>query len=124
LVEGDVRDVVDHVAALIREDRVRAPAVELDVRVDPAVPRVAYDSDLMTQVLWNVALNGVEAMDGRGRLSFEVTREDGLVAMAVSDTGRGIPAEEVRRVFEPFYSRKRGGGGIGATIPPRLVGDR
>jgi signal transduction histidine kinase len=121
LVEGDVREVVEHVAGLIRENRARAGAVELEVRVDPALPPVAYDPDLMTQVLWNVALNGVEAMDGRGRLCFQVSRDNGHVAMAVSDTGRGIPADELRRVFEPFYSRKRGGSGLGLTIARRIV---
>ncbi len=121
LVPGDVGDVVNHVTALIRDDRARGQTVDLDVWVEPGVPPVAYDRDLMTQVLWNVALNGIEAMDRRGRLRFEVTRETGHVAMAVSDTGRGIPPEELRRVFEPFYSRKPGGSGLGLTIARRIV---
>jgi signal transduction histidine kinase len=121
LVEGDVQEVVRHVASLIREDRARAPAVDLDVRADRSLPPVAHDPDLMAQVLWNIALNGVEAMDGRGRLSFEVTRLNGHVAMAVCDTGPGIPRDELPRVFEPFYSRKRGGSGLGLTIARRIV---
>ncbi|MGH7390633.1 MAG: two-component system sensor histidine kinase NtrB [Candidatus Rokuibacteriota bacterium] len=121
LVPGDVGEVVQHVAALIGDDRGGARTVEVDVSVAPEAPPAAYDRDLMTQVLWNVALNGIEAMDRRGRLRFEVTREDGHVAMAVSDTGRGIPPDELRRVFEPFYSRKPGGSGLGLTIARRIV---
>ena len=118
---GDIREVVQHVGALIREDRSRAPRVDVKVAVDPAVPRFAFDRDQMTQVLWNVALNGVEAMNGRGRLSLEVGRRNGNVALAVSDTGPGIPEERRARVFEPFYSGKPNGSGLGLTIAERIV---
>ena len=89
--------------------------------MDPAVPRFAFDRDQVTQVLWNVALNGVEAMNGRGRLSLEVARQNGDVALAISDTGPGIPPERLPRVFEPFYSGKPNGSGLGLTIAERIV---
>jgi signal transduction histidine kinase len=118
---ADIREVVQHVSALIRDDRSRAPRVDVRVAVDPAVPRFAFDRDQITQVLWNVALNGVEAMNGRGRLSVEVARHDGAVALAVSDTGPGIPGDRLSRVFEPFYSGKPNGSGLGLTIADRIV---
>ena len=121
LAPGDIRDVVDHVTALIRENRSRATAVDVKVAVDPTVPRFAFDRDQIIQVLWNVALNGVEAMHGRGRLSLDVARTNGHVALAVSDTGRGIEPDDVGRVFEPFYSGKRNGSGLGLTIAKRIV---
>jgi signal transduction histidine kinase len=119
---GDIREVVEHVSGLIRDDRSRAPRVDVRVAVDPAVPRFAFDRDQVIQVLWNVALNGVEAMNGRGRLSLEVARQNGDVALAVSDTGPGIPGEKLGRVFEPFYSGKPNGSGLGLTIAERIVG--
>lgn len=118
---GDVREVVEHVAALIREDPTRARQVELEMRIDPTVPSFAFDPDQLTQVLLNVALNGVEAMNGRGRLGLEVGRRNGHVVIVVSDTGRGISPEERPRVFEPFYSRKPGGTGLGLTLAQRIV---
>jgi signal transduction histidine kinase len=118
---GDIREVVQHVSALIRDDRSRAPHVDVRVAVDPTVPRFAFDRDQVTQVLWNVALNGVEAMNGRGRLSLEVARRNGDVALAVSDTGPGIPSERLARVFEPFYTGKPNGSGLGLTIAERIV---
>ena len=118
---GDIRDVVEHVSGLIRDDRSRAPRVDVRVAVDPAVPRFAFDRDQVTQVLWNVALNGVEAMNGRGRLFLEVARQNGDVALAVSDTGPGISRERLARVFEPFYSGKPNGSGLGLTIAERIV---
>ncbi len=118
---GDIREVVEHVAALIRDDPARARLVELRTRVDAGVPSFAFDPDQLTQVLLNVALNGIEAMGGRGRLSLEVERQNGEITIAVADTGRGIPPEERGRVFEPFFSRKPGGTGLGLTIVRRIV---
>jgi signal transduction histidine kinase len=118
---GDIGEVVEHVSALVRDDRSRAPRVDVRVAIDPSVPRFAFDRDQLTQVLWNVALNGVEAMDGRGRLSLEVARQKGDVALAVSDTGPGIPRERLPRVFEPFYTGKPNGSGLGLTIAERIV---
>ena len=120
-VPGDIGEVVEHVSGLVRDDRSRAPRVDVRVAIDPAVPRFAFDRDQLTQVLWNVALNGVEAMDGRGRLSLEVARQKGDVALTVSDTGPGIPRELRERVFEPFYSGKANGSGLGLTIAERIV---
>jgi signal transduction histidine kinase len=118
---SDVREVLDHVGALIREDPARAHHVELSVEVAPEVPPFAFDADQITQVVWNIALNGIEAMDGRGRLAIDVGVRDQHVAIAIRDTGRGMPAEEHRRVFEPFYSKKAAGTGLGLTIARRIV---
>jgi signal transduction histidine kinase len=96
--------------------------VDVRVAVDPAVPRFAFDRDQLTQVLWNVALNAVEAMNGRGRLSLEVNRRNGDVALSVSDTGGGIPSENLSHVFEPFYTGKANGSGLGLTIAERIMG--
>jgi signal transduction histidine kinase len=118
---GDVRDVLEHVSGLIRDDRPRAARVDVKVAVDPGLPRFPFDRDQLIQVVWNLALNGVEAMNGRGRLSLEGARQDGVVALAVTDSGPGIPAERRRRVFEPFYSGKPNGTGLGLTIAERIV---
>ncbi len=120
-LEGDIREVIDHVICLIREDPARIRQVELDVRVDPAVPSFAFDADQMTQVLWNIALNGVEALDGPGRLGIDVGLRGSSVGIAVSDTGRGVLPEERRRIFDPFYSRKPSGTGLGLTLARRIV---
>jgi signal transduction histidine kinase len=119
--EGDVTEVVDLVVALLKNDPDRAADVDVQVRAEPALPAFAFDADQLTQVLWNIALNGVEAMNGRGRLSFDVAGRNDHVLIAVSDTGRGMAPEERRRAFEPFYSKKRGGTGLGLTLAQRIV---
>jgi signal transduction histidine kinase len=120
-VVGEIREVIGHVATLLREERTPAGGVQVEVCVDPAVPPCAFDPAQLTQVLWNIALNGVEAMEGHGRLRLEVGRQDGTVWIAVSDTGPGIPPEEHGRVFQPFFSKRQGGTGLGLAIARRIV---
>ena len=119
--EGDIGQVVEHVVALLRNDPDRSANVDVEVHVDPSLAPFSFDADQLTQVLWNIALNGVEAMEGAGRLRFDVAGRNGEVLIAVSDTGRGIPPDERRRVFEPFYSKKLDGTGLGLTLAQRIV---
>jgi signal transduction histidine kinase len=93
----------------------------VDVQVEPATPPFAFDPDQLTQVLWNIARNGIEAMEGRGRLALNVCRNNGEVMITVADTGRGIPSEERWRIFQPFFSKKPGGTGLGLAIAQRIV---
>jgi len=59
--------------------------------------------------------------NGRGRLSLEATRENGDVALTVSDTGQGIPPENLRHLFELFYSGKPNGLGLDLAIAQRIT---
>jgi signal transduction histidine kinase len=118
---GDLRQVVEQVTALLQEERTRPGGVQVEVQVDPTIPLFAFDADQLTQVLWNIALNGVEAMQRRGRLTLDVGRHNGEVLIRISDTGPGISAEERWRIFQPFFSKKPGGTGLGLAIAQRIV---
>jgi two-component system, NtrC family, sensor histidine kinase HydH len=118
---GNIGKVVEHVSALLQEERNGRGGVQVDVWVDPTIPRFAFDADQLTQVLWNITRNGVEAMQGRGHLTLDVGRRNGEVLIAISDTGPGIPLEERRRIFQPFVSKKPGGTGLGLAIAQCIV---
>jgi signal transduction histidine kinase len=120
-VEGNLRDVVAHVAALIGEQQAAQPWLELQTRIEPSLPNFAFDPDQLTQVLWNVSLNAIEAMKGRGRLLIHGRRDGQEVVIEVADTGPGISPEDLRRVFEPFYSKRSSGTGLGLPIARRIV---
>jgi two-component system sensor histidine kinase PilS (NtrC family) len=79
------------------------------------------DPDQITQVFWNLARNGLEAMPDGGVLTVRVTTDDGNFLLSVRDEGRGISRDEQRRVFEPFHSTSPVGAGLGLAIAYQIV---
>ena len=85
------------------------------------LPPVPLDAKLFRQVLMNLALNAVQAMPDGGRLVFD-TRALGIaVELSVSDTGGGIDAETRAKMFDPFWSEKPGGSGLGLPTVRKIV---
>ncbi|MFD0674512.1 nitrogen regulation protein NR(II) [Cohnella sp. GCM10027633] len=98
------------------------------VRHEPNVglPSIVADKELLKQVFLNLGKNAIEAMHGGGTLTIreygDPKRPDRL-AVEVRDTGAGIPAEVLEKVFEPFYTTKQQGTGLGLSICQRIVHD-
>jgi two-component system sensor histidine kinase PilS (NtrC family) len=91
---------------------------------EPHWARVDYEQ--MKQVLLNLLINGLEAIESGGEVTVRAIAEDaagrgGRVGFEVRDSGVGIPAEELERVTEPFFSTKNGGTGLGLAIVNRIV---
>ncbi len=116
----DSRELLSDVATLLRAACDRS-GVELSVG-DGAVT-VAGDRGQLSQVLVNLALNSVQAMENSAVRRVELTaRESGeRVVLEVSDTGPGIPRHELGRVREAFFTRRKGGTGLGLAIADRIV---
>lgn len=98
---------------------------EIDlVTAIPSEPvRAKVDIALISQVLWNLVRNGAQAMDGHGRLEIGLLPASDHVSLWVKDHGHGIPEADLDRVFEPFFSTKHGGSGIGLALVHRIVED-
>ncbi|MBZ0170534.1 Multi-sensor signal transduction histidine kinase [Candidatus Methylomirabilis lanthanidiphila] len=84
------------------------------------------DPDQLRQALWNLGLNAIQAMQIGGQLSFAIRRyrlknTGDWVAIELTDTGPGISPEEVERIFDPFYTTRPGGTGLGLTITQKIV---
>jgi len=94
-------------------------AVRLDLA--PELPQVDLDPDRMQQVFLNLINNAAQAMPRGGRLTVSTRVEDGCVSIAFADTGVGIAAEDRARVFEPLYTTKAKGFGLGLSIVKLLV---
>ncbi len=84
---------------------------------------VHADRDRLKQVFWNIGLNALQAMPRGGTLSVVVGAEGEFGAVEFRDTGDGIPTEHLSKIFEPFYTTKRRGTGLGLTIAKGLVTD-
>jgi two-component system NtrC family sensor kinase len=86
--------------------------------LDPQLPRVTADRSQFQQVFINILMNAVQAMNERGTITI-VTRHNaasGCVEAAVSDTGQGIPPEQIDRIFDPFFTTKESGHGTGLGL--------
>ena len=93
--------------------------VETELRSD--LPALQLDRDQMKQVFYNAIKNSFEAMKRRGILRIRTDRDDTHVKISFTDTGGGISAENLSRVFEPYFTTKSGGSGLGLLIVRRIV---
>ncbi|MFN2578282.1 MAG: ATP-binding protein [Pyrinomonadaceae bacterium] len=120
-VEGLARD-----ALRIFEVQTSETGVEATVTTAGSVPQVIADPDALHSALTNLIINGLQAMDGNGgRLAVALSADDEgqRVRIEVTDTGRGIAAEDISKVFEPYYSTKETGTGLGLAIVKKAVED-
>jgi two-component system sensor histidine kinase PilS (NtrC family) len=117
----DVTDLVDEVLLLVEH---RAEPPHLKVRRDlPASLVWPVDAQQMRQAIWNLCLNATEAMPDGGELGVTARVHDNRLCLELSDTGAGIPGEDLEHVFEPFFSTKAGGSGLGLAVVHRIVQD-
>jgi len=93
--------------------------VEQELRSD--LPMLALDRDQIKQAFYNVIKNSFEAMKSRGILRIRTDRDDTHVLISFTDTGGGISAENLSRVFEPYFTTKSSGTGLGLLIVRRIV---
>jgi signal transduction histidine kinase len=117
------RDVDVHALITDQLGRVAVPAnVHVEVAVDDRLPSVHVDPDQIGQILVNLLTNATQAMDNQpGVLSILARDGDGRVHIDVRDTGPGVPAELVEKIFEPLYTTKARGIGLGLSVSRSLA---
>jgi len=111
--------VEEAVRFLTPEIKDRDIVVEQELRSD--LPLLELDRDQMKQAFYNVIKNGFEAMKRRGILRIRTDMDESHVIVRFTDTGGGISAENLSRVFEPYFTTKTGGTGLGLLIVRRIV---
>ncbi len=85
---------------------------ELNAKINPP---------LFAWVVENLLRNALDAMDGKGKISARVTEEDKFVSIEISDTGKGIPSSKFKTVFEPGFTTKKRGWGLGLSLAKRII---
>jgi signal transduction histidine kinase len=119
---SNLNTTVEHAVMLARQQVLSRP-IKIELQKAPDLPEVEHDSDQVHQVLLNLLLNAVQAMEGPGTVRVEIGSREGFASVAVSDTGRGISAQNLPNIFRPFYTTKGDGTGLGLSLARRIVED-
>jgi len=120
LVPAQLNEVVERTVNLLRPE-IENRGLILKVKLARHLPLAPLDEGQMQQVLVNLVKNAMQAMNKGGTLSLATGEGAEGVWVSVTDTGCGIPDEQLKRIFEPFYTTKKKGTGLGLMIVQRIV---
>jgi signal transduction histidine kinase len=117
----DLRETLRDALSMV-EMQAAESGVETRFEADGHAPVVVGDGEALRSLFTNLIINGMHAMEGRGgRLTVSLEAADGRARVRVSDTGTGIPAEQLPKIFEPYFSTKETGTGLGLAIAKKAV---
>lgn len=102
--------------------RCRSQNIDLINNLGP-MPEINADPDQLTQVFTNLILNAIQAMPNGGKITLTGGVVEDKIALEVSDTGQGIPEDKLKDIFEPFFSTKEEGLGLGLAITYKIIKD-
>lgn len=93
----------------------------INVEVSEDLPLINTDSDTLEQILLNIVKNGVQAMLEKGTITIRCLKKDKNIQIHVTDTGQGIQPELMDKIYDPFYTTRDKGSGLGLSISRRLI---
>jgi two-component system, sporulation sensor kinase E len=117
---ASLNGVVEKTLELLRPE-IENRGVRVVAKLSRNPVETQFDPTQLQQVLVNLAKNAVQAMTTGGTLTLQTGEDTEGVWMSVSDTGGGIPQEQINRIFEPFFTTKKKGSGLGLMIVQRIV---
>ncbi|HEX6837634.1 MAG TPA: ATP-binding protein [Polyangia bacterium] len=124
LEREDLGELMKSLIAFMHQE-LEGHGVTVDARLEPSLPPIAADEHQLRQALLNLMRNAVEAMRDGGRLTLTAARvadEDGrYVELTIADTGEGIAADHLPKIFDPFFSTKEGGTGLGLALTQQII---
>ncbi len=116
----DVRSLVDETMDLVRP-QADEQGVEVTLEGDPSPVEVRGDRERLKSCFSNIAINALQAMPVGGRLDVRVAKLDGAVEVTISDSGVGIGEDALSKIFEPYFSTKQAGFGLGLAVTRTIV---
>jgi len=121
LSRGDLNALAREVCGMAKSNPALIGNVSIRLKFDKGLEPFPMDADQLRQVLWNIVLNGIQAMEGRGIMTVSTGRTHGDAWIRIHDSGPGIAEESVGQIFKPFHTTKQQGTGLGLAIADRIV---
>ncbi len=114
--------LIQHSLKLIETDA-RTRGVEVKAKIASDLPEIELDADRMSQVLLNLYLNSIQAMDEGGTMEVEASRDETkkYTKITISDNGKGIDPKDKERIFDPYFTTKPDGTGLGLAIVHKIM---
>ncbi len=120
ICRSNLNTTVEHAVMLARQQVLSKP-IKIELEKAPELPEVEHDSDQIHQVVLNLLLNATQAIDTAGTVHVQISSRDDHACVIVSDTGRGIPAQQIPHIFRPFFTTKGNGTGLGLSLARRIT---
>jgi signal transduction histidine kinase len=108
-------------AVLLSRQQLRTKPIAVNFQPNTSLPMIEHDPALIQQVILNLVLNGIQAISGTGEVRVELLSSGECVVVDVRDTGRGISAETLPRIFKPFFTTRSEGTGLGLSLASSIV---
>jgi PAS domain S-box-containing protein len=120
--EANINNLVENVLDFMYFE-ISQQDIAIEKEYDRRIPLIMVDEDQIKQAFFNIIKNAIQAMPTGGVLRTTTRLRDSQVEVTFSDTGVGVPKEKINRVFEPFYTTKVGGSGLGLMMVYRIIKD-
>jgi len=118
--QHDMHELIRHCLGLLA-GQAEKKKIRLDAHLTALDPFISCDAEQITQALLNLILNALQILSAGGQVSVASKESDGKLVIEVADDGPGIPAEEQALVFDPFFTRREGGVGLGLAVVQQIV---
>ena len=118
--ECQINDIIDTSINLIQYDK-KAKNVSIVKELLPSLPKTVCSDNQLSQVFVNLTLNAIDAMPDGGTLTIKSMTKGDSIVIQFKDTGVGIPKEDITRVFDPFYTTKEKGTGLGLAVSYDII---
>jgi PAS domain S-box-containing protein len=120
LRKGDINGLIGELADFVRLE-LKEGRIECVLNLDETIPPLEIDERFLKQALLNLIKNAAAAMPDGGRLTIETLWKDGEAQIFVRDTGIGIPGENLSKIFDPYFTTKDTGLGLGLTLVFKII---
>jgi PAS domain S-box-containing protein len=120
LVKTDIREVLEHTLNISKK-QIEHARIIVQTNIPETIPEVMASADELGQVILNLIINAIESMVNGGKIIISVMVNAPFVEILISDTGKGIPENQLTSIFDPFFSTKAEGSGLGLAVSSKII---